>query len=103
MTSRKLVGALALAGLLALSSVAQGVVVRTAVAVRPVAPVARAVAVGAAATATAVAIGSVVRTLPPSCSSVMVGNVAYQQCGSTWYQPQYAGSSVSYTVVNPPR
>ena len=38
-----------------------------------------------------------------SCSSVMVGNVAYQQCGSTWYQPRYAGSDVTYVVVSPPR
>ena len=43
------------------------------------------------------------RSLPPSCSTVMVGNVAYQQCGSTWYQPRYAGSAVTYVVVNPPR
>jgi hypothetical protein len=34
---------------------------------------------------------------------VVVGNVAYQQCGHTWYQPRYAGSEVSYVVVNPPR
>ena len=25
------------------------------------------------------------------------------QCGSTWYQPQYAGTTVQYVVVNPPR
>ena len=35
--------------------------------------------------------GTVVHSLPPSCSSVMVGNVAYQQCGNTWYQPRYCG------------
>ncbi len=76
------------------------VVVRTSVNYHPVA---RAAVVTTAAVATAVVVGSVVRSLPPSCSSVMVGNVAYQQCGSTWYQPQYAGSSVTYVVVNPPR
>ncbi len=76
------------------------VVVRRSVNYRPVA---RAAVVTAAAVGTAVVVGSVVRSLPPSCSSVMVGNVAYQQCGNTWYQPRYAGSEVSYVVVNPPR
>lgn len=76
------------------------VVVRRSVNYRPVA---RAAVVTGAAVATAVAVGSVVRSIPPSCTSVVVGNVAYQQCGNTWYQPRYAGSEVSYVVVNPPR
>jgi hypothetical protein len=61
------------------------------------------IATAAAVTATAIVVGSMVRTLPPNCSQVMVGNVLYQQCGGYWYQPQYAGSSVTYVVVNPPR
>ena len=65
------------------------VVVRRSVNYRPVA---RAAVVTTAAVATAVAVGTVVRSIPPSCTSVMVGNVAYQQCGNTWYQPRYAGS-----------
>jgi hypothetical protein len=76
------------------------VVVRRSVNYRPVA---RAAVVGTAAVATAVAVGTVVRSIPPSCTSVMVGNVAYQQCGSTYYQPRYSGSQVTYVVVNPPR
>jgi TRAP-type mannitol/chloroaromatic compound transport system permease large subunit len=66
-------------------------------------PVARTAVVTGAAVATAVAVGTVVRTIPPSCRSVVVGNVAYQQCGNTFYQPRYAGSQVTYVVVNPPR
>jgi hypothetical protein len=66
-------------------------------------PVATGVAVGATAAVTAAVIGSVVYSLPPSCSSVVVNGISYQQCGSTWYQPQYAGSNVTYVVVNPPR
>jgi hypothetical protein len=66
-------------------------------------PIATGVAVGAAAAVTSAVIGSIVYSLPPSCSSVIVNGISYQQCGSTWYQPQYAGSNVSYTVVNPPR
>jgi hypothetical protein len=88
--------------LLAAGEARAAVVVRTAVAYRPH-PVARAAVVTTAAVATAVAVGTVVHSVPPSCSSVMVGNVAYQQCGNTWYQPHYSGSSVTYVVVNPPR
>ena len=66
-------------------------------------PIATGVAVGATAAVTAAVIGSVVYSLPPSCSSVVVNGIGYQQCGSAWYQPQYAGSNVTYVVVNPPR
>jgi len=91
---------LALAG----TAVMARMVVRTAVAYRPIArPVARTAAVVGTAAVTAAVVGSVVRTLPPSCSAVAVGGVAYQQCGSTWYQPAYSGTTVNYTVVNPPR
>lgn len=76
------------------------VVVRTAVNYHPVA---RAAVVTGAAVATAAAVGTVVRTLPPHCTSVVVNGVAYQQCGSAYYQPRYAGSQVTYVVVNPPR
>ena len=62
-----------------------------------------AMAVTATAMVTAAVIGSVVNTLPPSCTMVMINGFAYQQCGSTWYQPQIAGSSTTYVVVNPPR
>jgi hypothetical protein len=66
-------------------------------------PVGTAVAVTAAAVVTAAVVGSIVHSLPPSCTTTVVGSVSYQQCGSTWYQPQYAGTSVQYVVVNPPR
>ena len=66
-------------------------------------PIATAAAVTATAVVTSAIVGSIVYSVPPSCSSVYVGNVAYKQCGTTWYQPQYAGSSVQYIVVNPPR
>jgi hypothetical protein len=78
------------------------VVVRRSVAYRPH-PVARTAAVVGTAAVTAAVVGSVVASVPPSCTSTMVGNVAYQQCGSTWYRPQYMGSTVNYVVVNPPR
>jgi len=96
---------LALATAMSIALPARAVlVVRTAVAYRrPVAPVARTAAVVGTAAVTAAVVGSMVHTLPPACSSVVVGNVAYQQCGATWYRPQYAGTTVNYVVVNPPR
>lgn len=56
----------------------------------------------AGALATAAVIGVIVYSLPPSCVTVVRADVTYQQCGSTWYQPQYAGTQVSYVVVNAP-
>jgi hypothetical protein len=66
-------------------------------------PIATAAAVTAAAVVTAAVVGSIVHSVPPSCSTVVVNGLAYQQCGSTWYQPQFAGTSTTYIVVNPPR
>ncbi len=66
-------------------------------------PVATAVAVTAATMVTAAVVGSIVHTLPSGCSTVIVNGFAYQQCGSTWYQPQISGSSTTYIVVNAPR
>jgi hypothetical protein len=66
-------------------------------------PVATAAAVTATAVVTAAVVGSIVHSVPPSCSSVIVNGLAYQQCGSTWYQPQFVGTTTTYVVVNPPR
>jgi hypothetical protein len=65
-------------------------------------PVARATTAVAATAVTAAAIGSMVRTLPPSCTMRSAGGVTYQYCGGTWYQPSYVGSDVQYTVVAAP-
>jgi hypothetical protein len=70
-------------------------------------PYAAAAGVAAAATAASVVtravVGSVVYSLPPACSAVVVNGLTYQNCGGTWYQPRYAGTQVNYVVVNPPR
>lgn len=65
-------------------------------------PVATGVAIGATAAVTAAVIGSVVYSVPPSCRTVVYTGVSYSQCGDVWYQPRYAGSSVTYVVVNSP-
>jgi len=101
--SKTIAAALAALGLVVALGVARDaagvVLVRTAVAYRPH-PLARTAAVAAV---TALAVGTVVRTLPPSCQTVVADGVAYRQCGGTWYQPRYAGPDVTYVVVNPPR
>jgi hypothetical protein len=38
-----------------------------------------------------------------SCTQVIVGGMAYYQCGAAWYQPTTQGSQVTYIVVNPPK
>lgn len=66
-------------------------------------PFATAVAVTAGVAVTSAVIGSITRTLPPACVPIQMGAVLYQQCGTTWYQPQYVGTTVQYIVVAPPR
>jgi hypothetical protein len=61
-------------------------------------PVATAAAISAGVAVTSAIVGSLVPSVPPSCVPVNYGGMVYQQCGSTWYQPQ--GSQ--YVVVNPP-
>lgn len=61
-------------------------------------PVATAAAVTATVAVTAAVVGSMVRTVPAGCVPVNYGGMIYQQCGSTWYQPQ----GTQYIVINPP-
>jgi len=61
-------------------------------------PIATAAAVTATVAVTSAVIGSMVRTVPAGCVPVNYGGMVYQQCGTTWYQPQ-AGQ---YVVINPP-
>jgi len=65
-------------------------------------PAAAAVGVAAAAAITALAIGAIVNSLPPSCSTVVTAGVTYHHCGNDWYRPQYSGTNVTYVVVPPP-
>ena len=59
--------------------------------------------VATTAVVTAAVVGSIVHTLPPSCSVVIVNGFTYQQCGTVWYQPQISGGSTTYVVINAPR
>ena len=66
-------------------------------------PVAAGAAFGAAAAVTSAAIGSVVYSLPPSCTVTVVNGISYQNCGGVWYEPQFSGTSVEYIVVSAPK
>ncbi|WP_397453586.1 hypothetical protein [Pseudomonas sp. NA-150] len=67
-------------------------------------PIATAAAVTATVAVTAAVVGAIVRPaqMPTSCVQVIQSGVTYMQCGSTWYQPQYVGSDVTYVVINAP-
>ena len=65
-------------------------------------PGAVAAGVAAAAIVTAAAVGSVVYTLPSSCVTTIVNGITYQQCGGTWYEPHFYGTTTEYVVVNAP-
>ena len=60
-------------------------------------------ATAAAVVATAAVVGSIVRSVPPSCQTIVINGISYSQCGSTWYMPQMQGTAVTYVVVAPPR
>ena len=47
-----------------------------------------------AATATAIAIGTRVASLPSGCRNVTVNGRLYYDCSETYYQPQYDGPDV---------
>lgn len=46
--------------------------------------------------------GTTVTALPSGCVATVVGSMTYQRCGSVWYQPRFAGSTVEYVVVTAP-
>lgn len=52
---------------------------------------------------TSAVIGSIAYALPPSCTTVVVNGIGYQQCDNAWYQPRYVGTTVQYVVVDAPR
>jgi hypothetical protein len=63
------------------------------------------VAAGAAVVAGAYAVGTIISATTYSslsCTNVIVNGITYSQCGTTWYQPTYSGSDVTYIVVNAP-
>ena len=55
-----------------------------------------------AVVATTIVVGAIVASLPPNCTTIIANGFAYQNCGGTYYQPRYSGSSVTYVVVSQP-
>lgn len=61
-------------------------------------PIATAAAVTATVAVTSAVVGSIVRSVPANCVPVNYRGMIYQQCGSTWYQPQ----GTQFVVVTAP-
>ena len=64
-------------------------------------PWAAAATIGAMASMTAAAVGSMYYSVPPDCVVVMQGGVQYHQCGSVYYEERYEGDQVVYVAVQP--
>jgi len=47
------------------------------------------------------AVGTVVASLPPGCSSMSVNGTSYMNCGGVWYLPFYSGGALMYQVTTP--
>ena len=47
------------------------------------------------------AVGTMVTSLPPGCTTSVLNGVEYQRCGSTYYQPHMAGSNLVFVVAQP--
>jgi hypothetical protein len=60
------------------------------------------VGAAAAAVGTAIAVGAIVSTLPPNCTTIVADGVTYRNCGGTYYVPSYDGPNVVYEVVPSP-
>jgi hypothetical protein len=56
----------------------------------------------AAPAVSAVPIGTVVQTLPAGCSSVVVNDVSYSDCGGVFYKAAFQGNNLMYVVVEKP-
>ena len=56
----------------------------------------------AAQSASAVAIGTVVKTLPAGCTVVTVSGVQYQDCSGSFYKTAFQGNNLVYVVVEKP-
>ena len=47
------------------------------------------------------AVGTVVATLPPGCSSLSVNGISYMNCAGVFYRPFYSGGALMYQVSTP--
>lgn len=52
-----------------------------------------------AAAVAGLAIGAMVASVPPSCSTVYANGIEYKNCGGTYYQQTFKGPDVVYVVV----
>jgi hypothetical protein len=46
-------------------------------------------------------VGSIVTALPPGCVQTILNGIAYERCGSTYYQASMMGSNLVFVVAQP--
>ncbi len=56
----------------------------------------------AAPSASGVPVGTVASALPAGCIAVTVSNIAYQDCGGSFYKTAFQGNNLVYVVVGNP-
>ena len=62
---------------------------------------AAAAAAAAQQAAAGLPVGTMVASLPPGCTSTVIGGVNYFQCAGVYYRPGFQGNSVVYIVSSP--
>jgi hypothetical protein len=62
---------------------------------------AAAAAAAAQQAAAGLPVGTMVSSLPPGCTSTVIGGVNYFQCGGAYYRAGFQGNSVVYIVSAP--
>lgn len=55
-----------------------------------------------AAAVAGLAVGAMVASIPPSCTTVIRNGIEYKKCGDTYYQQSFNGPDVVYVVVAAP-
>ena len=58
-------------------------------------------AAAAHAASSALPIGTMVPSLPPGCTSTVIGGVNYFQCGGVYYRAGFQGNNIVYIVSAP--
>jgi hypothetical protein len=48
-------------------------------------------------------VGAIASALPASCAIAGPLGTTYYNCRGIWYEPRFAGSTITYVVINPPR
>ena len=85
----------------AMNAAAANAAYANAAAAQAAASQAAAAAAAAHAAASALPIGTIVPSLPPGCTSTVIGGVNYFNCAGVYYRAGFQGSNIVYIVSAP--